>query len=345
MPSRAAEATALARKQSNAIRRPGPAIFFIVEYEMRWIGVEKISVIDMGSNSIRLLMAELEGGKLVGAEKLLSMTRLGAGVDQTGLLRQMSMDETIEAVRAFKALADGRGSRLLGAFATSAVREAGNGHAFARRVELETDVPVEIVSGEEEAVLGFQGVLAGLTHPGRVLVIDIGGGSAELILGDSEGIAHKVSLPLGAVRMTERWIKSDPPDLGEMDALRADALTQLKEWRELVLGYKPESAVGIGGTATTLGAIALGMKAYDRERIQGFELSVRGLDDLILRLSEMPLEVRREVPGLQPKRADIIIAGALVLETIIKTFDMTGYGVSDYDNLEGLLVSRGYLNL
>ncbi|MDK9710503.1 Ppx/GppA phosphatase family protein [Acidaminobacter sp.] len=307
--------------------------------------MEKISVIDMGSNSIRLLMAELEGGKLVGAEKLLSMTRLGAGVDQTGLLRQMSMDETIEAVRAFKALADGRGSRLLGAFATSAVREAGNGHAFARRVELETDVPVEIVSGEEEAVLGFQGVLAGLTHPGRVLVIDIGGGSAELILGDSEGIAHKVSLPLGAVRMTERWLKSDPPTMSEVDALRGDALEHLDAWRELVIGYRPESAVGIGGTATTLGAIALGMKAYDRERIQGFELSVRGLDDLILRLSEMPLEVRREVPGLQPKRADIIIAGALVLETILKTFDMTGYGVSDYDNLEGLLVSRGYLNL
>lgn len=307
--------------------------------------MEKISVIDMGSNSIRLLMAELESGKLVSAEKLLSMTRLGAGVDQTGMLRQTSMDETVEAVRGFKAMADGRGSRLLGAFATSAVREAVNGHAFARRVEHETDVPVEIVSGEEEAILGFQGVLAGLGHPGRVLVIDIGGGSAELILGDSEGIAHKVSLPLGAVRMTERWLKSDPPSLAEVDALRADALTQLKEWRELVLGYKPESAVGIGGTATTLGAIELCMKDYDRERIQGFELSVRGLDDMILRLSEMSLEVRREVPGLQPKRADIIIAGALVLETILKAFDMTGYGVSDYDNLEGLLVSRGYLKL
>lgn len=307
--------------------------------------MEKISVIDMGSNSIRLLMAELEGGKLVGAEKLLSMTRLGAGVDETGMLRQTSMDETVEAVRWFKALADGRGSRLLGAFATSAVREAVNGNAFARRVEHETAVPVEIVSGEEEAVLGFQGVLAGLGHPGRVLVIDIGGGSAELILGDSEGIAHKVSLPLGAVRMTERWLMSDPPAEAELDALRADALTQLKTWRELVLGYMPESAVGIGGTATTLGAIAIGMKDYNRERIQGFELSIQGLDDMILRLSEMTLEARREVPGLQPKRADIIIAGALVLETILKAFDMTGYEVSDYDNLEGLLVSRGYLKL
>lgn len=307
--------------------------------------MEKISVIDMGSNSIRLLLAEVNDKKLVGAEKLLSMTRLGAGVDQTGMLRQVSMDETIEAVRQFKALADDRGSRLLGAFATSAVREAGNGQAFARRVELETDVPVEIVSGDEEASLGFQGVLAGLSQPRRVMVIDIGGGSAELILGDSEGIRSKVSLPLGAVRMTERWFKSDPPVPPEMDALRVDVHSQLEAWRVNVSSYQPEIAVGIGGTATTLGAVALGMKDYDRAGIQGFVLSVKTLDELLDRLAGMPLDTRRQVPGLQPKRADIIVAGALVLETILKACDMKGYTVSDYDNLEGLLVSKGYLKL
>lgn len=307
--------------------------------------MDKISIIDMGSNSIRLLLATVEDGKLVEAEKLLRMTRLGAGVDQDGVLRQDTMDATIEAVAEFKALSAEGGYALLGAFATSAVREAGNGEAFAKRVERETGVKVEVVSGDREADLGFQGVLAGLARPGRVLVIDIGGGSAELILGDSGGIFKKVSLPMGAVRMTERWLHSDPPAPREMDALRADVLEQLKPWHDFVADFEPEMAVGIGGTATTLGAIELGMEAYDRERIQGFELSVQALDDMIFRLAGMTLDSRRRVSGLQPKRADIIVAGALVLETILKAFNLAGYGVSDYDNLEGLLVSKGYLKV
>ncbi|SCZ76121.1 Ppx/GppA phosphatase family protein [Acidaminobacter hydrogenoformans] len=307
--------------------------------------MDKVSIIDMGSNSIRLLLAELNDGKLVGAEKLLRMTRLGAGVDQDGVLRQDTMDATIEAILEFKNLAADGGYVLLGAFATSAVREAGNGEAFAKRVERETGVTVEVVSGDEEAALGFQGVLAGLARPGRVLVIDIGGGSAELILGDPGGIFKKVSLPMGAVRMTERWLKSDPPAAQEMESLRADVLAQLEPWRYFAADFQPAAAVGIGGTATTLGAIELEMEAYDRERIQGFELSAQALDRMILRLAGMTLDYRRQVPGLQPKRADIIVAGALVLETILKFFDMNGYSVSDYDNLEGLLVSKGYLKL
>ena len=143
--------------------------------------------------------------------------------------------------------------------------------------------------------------------------------------------------------MTERWLPSDPPAAWEMDSLREDVLAQLAPWRDIVADFKPEAAVGIGGTATTLGAIELCMETYDRERIQGFELSVQALDDMILRLAGMTLDSRRCVPGLQPKRADIIVAGALVLETILKAFNLAGYGVSDYDNLEGLLVSKGYL--
>jgi exopolyphosphatase/guanosine-5'-triphosphate,3'-diphosphate pyrophosphatase len=314
-------------------------------YETGVASLEKISVIDMGSNSIRLLRADLQEGRLVRASKTLSMTRLGTGMERSGMLEASRMAETVEVIRGFKAQAEDEGYNLIGAFATSAVREAANGAAFAERVTSETGVPVEIVSGDEEAVLGFQGVLAGLSRPGKVLVIDVGGGSAELILGDSGGIAHKVSLPLGAVRLTERWIHSDPPLEEEMIALRQDAANQLESWSVLVADYGPEVAVGIGGTATTLGAIALGMTEYDRERIQSFEMQMHQLKAISDRLAELPLELRRQLPGLQPKRADIIVAGALVLQVILESFAMTGYTVSDYDNLEGILVSRGLLKL
>lgn len=307
--------------------------------------MEKVAVIDMGSNSIRLLLAELKSGKLLQAEKQLRMTRLGSGVAQTGRLQADNMNATLEAIREFKAVSDGYGAKTLGAFATSAVREAENGVEFAARVQRETGVTVEIISGEEEAELGFKGVLAGLKRPARVLVIDIGGGSVELILGDSNGIDQKISLPLGAVRMTEGWLPQDPPELLEMDLMRVEIRSQLAGFRGAVKDFGPDIAVGIGGTATALGAIALEMDRYDRGRIQGYRMDLAALGSILNRLCGMSLDARRQVPGLQPKRADIIIAGALVLETILDTFNLGAYEVSDFDNLEGLLAAKGYLQV
>lgn len=307
--------------------------------------MEKIAVIDMGSNSIRLLRARIDHRQLKGAEKTLSMTRLGAGLAQTGVLSEMSMVDTIEAVRKFKNLAEGEGYHLLGAFATSAVREAGNGISFAARVERETNVKVEIISGEKEAELGFKGVLAGLSSPGRVLVIDIGGGSAEVILGDFAGIAYRVSLPLGAVRMTERWIHSDPPSNEALKALSEDVKNELMALQAFVNDFEPEIAIGIGGTATTLGAIELGMAVYDRDKIQGFQLDWAMLSSLCDTLSNMNLVSRKRIPGLQPKRADIIVAGSQILREMLETFGMNGYIVSDYDNLEGILVEQDFITM
>lgn len=307
--------------------------------------MNKVAVIDMGSNSIRLLLAQIENGALVSAQKMLSMTRLSAGLEKTGQLGETAIQDSIEAIKAFKALADGGGYLTLGAFATSAVREAGNGREFAARIERETGVSVEIISGETEAELGFKGVLAGLSSPGRVLVIDIGGGSAEVILGDFSGIAHRYSFPLGAVRLTERWLKSDPPSPEALKALSENVSSLLSELHDVISDFEPEIAVGIGGTATTLGAIELGMEVYDREKIQGFQVDWAMLSALCDTLSKMDLVSRKRIPGLQPKRADIIVAGAHILREMLETFGMNGFVVSDSDNLEGLLVARGLLKM
>lgn len=303
----------------------------------------KYAVIDMGSNSIRLMIATVAAGKLEAVEKHLEMTRLGLGVDAHKQLQESSMAATVAAVKKYRQMAASAGAELIGAFATSAVRDAENGPAFALRVLEETGVTVEIIPGDEEAELGYRGVLSGVgpeLADERFLIIDIGGGSTELIVGDRNQIYYRESFNVGAVRMTGKHITTDPVSSDEAGALEADVASILASGLAAVRTAKPTVAIGIGGTATTFGAMALGMAVYDRERIHNARVGIEQLKRMVEQLEAMTLAEKLKLVGLMPKRADVIYAGGVVLEHLLTALNLEGFYVSDFDNLEGILAQK-----
>lgn len=307
---------------------------------------QKYAVIDMGSNSVRLMLAEVRDGQLVNASKELAMTRLGAGVDQTKTLSEASMDATLEALKDYKQKSEQAGATLLGAFATSAVRDAINGEAFAKKALEETGVAVSIIPGDQEALLGYKGVLSGLPahlKDKRFIIIDIGGGSTELIVGTIEGILYRHSFNVGTVRMTGKHIASDPITSIEDTTLNADVETILLNGVREALMLRPEIAIGIGGTATTFGAMDIALSVYDREKIQGLEVSTAHLSRIKETLRQSTVNEKCQMPGLMPKRADVIYAGAVILYHLLESLSLEHFVVSDYDNLEGILADKGIL--
>lgn len=307
---------------------------------------QKYAVIDMGSNSVRLMLADVKDGQLLSATKELAMTRLGAGVDSSKMLTEEAMEATLIALKAYRAKAEACGATLLGAFATSAVRDALNGEAFAQRALEETGVVVNIIPGDQEALLGYKGVLSGLPEhlkDKRFLIIDIGGGSTELIVGTTEGILYRHSFNVGTVRMTGKHITTDPICDSDDQALRADVAQILFNGVREALMLRPEVAIGIGGTATTFGAMDLAMTVYDRERIQGLEVLKAHLEGLLEILRVSTVAQKCHMPGLMPKRADVIYAGAVILMHLLEALSLDRFIVSDYDNLEGILADKGLL--
>lgn len=307
----------------------------------------KYAVIDMGSNSIRLMLAEVTDGQLGHVEKHLEMTRLGAGVDTTKMLSETSMQATVEAVSKFKQMADEAGAHMVGAFATSAVRDAANGAELAARIFNETGVTVEIIPGTEEAELGYRGVVSGLGDLAgaaeKFVIIDIGGGSTELIVGDVNGIQYRHSFNVGVVRMTGKHLHSDPVLASEIEALEADIRDILKDGVSAVLALKPKYAIGIGGTATTFAAMKLEMAIYDRERIHNATVTRQDLEAIVDQLAHMTVAEKKQIVGLMPKRADVIYAGGAILSYLMKALSLDVMYASDYDNLEGILVQKNIL--
>lgn len=306
----------------------------------------KYAVIDMGSNSIRLMIADVLDGELGKVEKHLEMTRLGARVNETQKLTEKSMADTIEAVSKFKRMAESEKAIILGAFATSAVRDAENGQAFGKRVFEETGVKVNIISGAEEAELGFKGVCKGLgkaLQTQRFVIIDIGGGSTELIVGEGEEMLYRKSFNVGVVRMTGKHITTDPITPTEVMTLTEDVKTILQEGILAVKELGPSAAIGIGGTATTFGAIELQMTRYDRDGIHNSYVSSEHLLTTVELLERLSIEEKRQLAGLMPKRADVIYAGGVILRHLVSALDLDGFYVSDFDNLEGILAAENFI--
>lgn len=307
--------------------------------------MEKYSVIDIGSNSIRLLNAVVKDNEIVSAKKYLNMTRLGFGVDKTKILSDESMSKSIEALKKYNEMIVEFGGKFIGAYATSAVRDSNNKQEFLDAVKKENNIKIEVISGEEEALLGYYGVLAGLKDARKVLIIDIGGGSTELILGDKEKIHSAVSLNIGAVRMTDKYITSDLVQNVEKENIISFVNKLIGVEVEKIKAFNPDVVVGIGGTITTIAAIDLQMQEYDREKIHNYEVSFDVIRAINSDLERKKLEERKKIPGLQPKRADIIYAGGIILEMIMDASKLCNISVSDYDNLEGALVKKNILNI
>lgn len=296
----------------------------------------KRAAIDIGTNSIRLLIADV-GEELKRIEKRTTITRLGKGVDSRGLLNCDAILNSIDVLMQYKKAAYDYGIDEINAIATSAVRDAANRQEFIDLVKEKTGISIEVISGEKEAELGFAG--ASLAVCGRkCTVIDIGGGSTELISGADGSISVSASINAGAVRVTEKFFHSGILDshsiLNACEFIRGLTGGIIETIR--ALGNR--EIVGIGGTATTLAAIDMKLSTYDPDKVHKYVLTKDRIDDMFYMLSGMSVEERKKIPGLQPKRADIIPAGALILKTILEDMGSDKITISESDNLEGLLL-------
>lgn len=298
----------------------------------------RYSVIDIGSNSVRHLKATVENGKIDG-EKSLIVTRLGEGVDATKQLTNRAIQDTIAAIKVFQKEALQSNAKEIFLMATSAVRDATNKTLLLEGVKAATGLEIEVLSGEEEAVVGCVGVQKGLISDEPILIIDIGGGSTEFIVFDGK-IRHASSADVGAVRMTGKHVQSDPIEATEKIAMLDDIVRIIEPHIEGVRAYDFKEIIGIGGTATTFGAIDLEMAVYDRHKIHNHLVSLQAVEASNQRFQSVDLETRKVIKGLAPKRADVITAGGLILEEIIKSLDKSYFRVSDFDNLEGYLVTK-----
>ncbi|GAU76105.1 Ppx/GppA phosphatase family protein [Fusibacter sp. 3D3] len=295
---------------------------------------KKYASIDVGTNSIRCLLAELEDGKLTKAEKTLEMTRIGEGVNATKMLQSERILSSTNAIKKFVDEAKSFRAEDIFIMATSAVRDAENRAVFLNAVKAATGYDIDVISGTQEADIGFKGVMAGAISPEQTkLVVDIGGGSTEFIIGNAKGILFSKSIDIGAVRMTNMFGS-------DYRALSSYVDEKLKLVIERVAVEKTFDLVGIGGTATTFLTMLKKIECYRREWVHNQTITRSEIEALSEALHRMPLEDKKKQVGLDPKRADIIDAGGVILSRIMNLIHAEQMTISDYDNLEGYLFYR-----
>lgn len=290
----------------------------------------RVAAIDIGTNTVLMLIAERRDGEVIAVEEHAEITRLGQGVDRARRLDDAAVARTLEVLERYAARARALGVVRTAAVATSAARDASNGDAFRARAAEIIDGVVDVASGGREATLTFRGALGGLGIPrsAPVAVIDVGGGSTEIVTGAAAGsIAWAHSYDVGSVRLTERHVHEDPPSDQALAAVRSDARVAYEApppprgpWA---------AVVAIAGTATTYAAIDLELVDYASAPPHGHQLSLEALDRLVRGLATVPLEERRRTTGLEPKRADVIVAGGIVLAEAARALGADGLVVSD----------------
>ena len=300
----------------------------------------KIGAIDIGTNSMRLLVAEYIDGKLYNREKFVNTTRIGQGVDSEGYISEEAIERNIKALKEFSDIANEKGCEYIYCIGTSALRDSKNGNEFIDLAKAETNVDVDIISGEEESNLGFIGVLQGLDDTNNILVLDIGGGSTEFILGDEFGIKYAKSENVGALRMTEKFLEADPICEDEFEDMSNFIEETISDTINILKEKNIRQIVGIGGTITSVSAINQELETYSMEKIHGSKVNEKELDNILQNLKKMTLNDKKNIKGLQPKRADIITAGVRILNIIMKKLEKENIIVSEYDNLEGLICQK-----
>ncbi|MGN6866763.1 MAG: Ppx/GppA phosphatase family protein [Solirubrobacteraceae bacterium] len=296
------------------------------------------AVVDIGTNSTRLLLAEVRDGRIGEIlERRTEITRLGAGVDADGRLSDEAMQRVYSVLDEYGKLIERHGADKAVAVLTSAVRDAANGQEFAQAVRDRWGLEPHVLSGDEEARLTFLGATSERDPSDRTptLVIDIGGGSTEFVIGTGGEMEFHVSNQAGVVRQTERHLKSDPPTSEQCDALARDARAILSDgvpekWRRAV-GH----AIAVAGTATSMASIAQGLVPYDPDKVEGYALSDSDCREIRDRLASLTLEQRREVRGLHPDRAPTIVAGTIILLETLALFGLHEFEVSEHDILRG----------
>lgn len=295
--------------------------------------MKRAAIIDIGSNSIKLLVGEGDGTVRTIAEKS-EVARLGEGLWKSGVLSAAAMERSAEVVARFARQARENGAEKIVGVGTMALRSAGNSGDFVKMVRELCGVEVQIIPGEEEARLSYLAVLSGLSIPdGDMVIFDTGGGSTEFIFGKGTELTKRFSVNLGAIRITERFFHDDPVKVGSV----AEALQEIgAEFAVAGVEGKPLRLVGLGGTVTTMGAVKHKMVKYQPEVIQGSTLTRDDIAQQIKAYSQRTIQQRRELPGMQPKRADVILAGACILQVIIDRFGVDALTISDRGLRHGL---------
>jgi exopolyphosphatase / guanosine-5'-triphosphate,3'-diphosphate pyrophosphatase len=301
-----------------------------------------LAAIDCGTNSTRLLVARGAGADKEPLARINTITRLGRGVDATGRLDPASIERTVEAMRRYREVADAHGVERLRVTATSAARDATNRDEFFDAAEAVLGVRPELLSGAEEAELSFLGATAELDRAlGPFLVVDIGGGSTELIVG-TDRVEGSRSIDIGCVRFFEQYIEHDPPAPEELHA----CISVTQQWMDDVVRDVPgirdaTTFVGLAGTITTMAAVEIGLAEWDRDAIHHFRFERPAIEDVFRTLVTEPLADRVHNPGLEEARADVIVAGACIFAAIVRWLDADECLVSESDILDGLVASLG----
>jgi exopolyphosphatase / guanosine-5'-triphosphate,3'-diphosphate pyrophosphatase len=297
-------------------------------------GSHKVAVVDVGSNSTRLLIAEVAGSSVTEIERQSRVTRLGRGVDLSGQLSAEAIEAACSAIADYVDLCREAEVETVDAIATSAVRDASNGSAFVAELRERFALSARVLDGEEEARLTYLGATAERLPSEPTLVIDIGGGSTELVVGTGAEIAFHTSLQAGVVRHTERHIASDPPAATELEALAADVRALIEAALE---GQSCAAAAGIAvaGTPTSLASIEIGLETYDPAQVHGHTLTLGAIQHLLSKLASAPLSKRVEITGLHPDRAPNIVAGVVILVETMRAFGLERIEVSEHDILYG----------
>jgi exopolyphosphatase/guanosine-5'-triphosphate,3'-diphosphate pyrophosphatase len=298
--------------------------------------MKRVSVIDVGSNSVRLLVARVDEANIQPLYKTLRSTRLGAGVDANRVLSSGAMESTLGAVRDFKEKSISMGADEVLAVATSAVRDASNGEDLIREIG-RLGIRAWVLDGRQEAELGFVGAALGCDAGKEcIFLADIGGGSTELVTGMGFRVHNYTSLDIGAVRLTERFVRNDPvtpAEASEIEYYVMDILAQSA--KDITAGDC--KMIGIGGTITTLAAIAQGMEHYDSDRVHNFVLTLSEVKCILEKLAALDISEKKKIPGLHPGRADIINAGAIILKCLMEHWGFECITVSEWDGLQGVI--------
>jgi exopolyphosphatase / guanosine-5'-triphosphate,3'-diphosphate pyrophosphatase len=299
----------------------------------------RVAAVDIGTNSTRLLVADLDAGAngaLQTVERQTRITRLGQGVDSVRQLHRDAIDRTLAVLRDYRARIDELGAEKVRATATSASRDAANRDDFFAAADTVIGVQPELISGEEEGTLTFTGATAGLSEPAPYLVFDVGGGSTELIVGTDRPVGL-LSVDIGCVRLTEMFLHSDPPtaeELSQAVSVVRDHLADVS--RELPATANAKTLIGTAGTVWTMAAVELGVDASESERIDHFRLTRAAAEDVFRTLATEPIARRRHNPGLEPGRVDVIVGGAIVVVSVLRHFHFDELLVSEADILDGL---------
>jgi exopolyphosphatase/guanosine-5'-triphosphate,3'-diphosphate pyrophosphatase len=295
----------------------------------------RVAVVDMGTNSTRLLVADVVDGRVRELERRSTVTRLGRGVDTSRRLAAEAIEDVCATIADYVPIYEAAGAERVHAIATSAVRDAGNREMFLAELRERFALDAEILDGAREARLTYFGAYAERPPAEKTMVVDIGGGSTELVIGDGPEVGFSASLQAGTVRHTERHIVHDPPEAAELEKLAEDVHGLIDGALEGEALARANFGIGVAGTPTSLAAIEQRLDPYDPELVHGYRLGLESIQRMLSELAAMPLAERLQVPGLHPGRAPTIVAGVIILIAVMRAFGLNEIEVSEHDILWG----------